>query len=299
MRRRFLKIEALVLSLALLLTLCACGGEAAAEEEPGAGLYACVGAEVEGQSLKPEEFSDGEISLELRPGGSGRLKLEGREDGRLRWTLEGETLTLTAGGQSMTGRLDGEELRLELPEEGPTLYFALTGEGAEPVEAEPPWPLGGWYGCWTVTQTEGSWGELRGRRWDCCASTALTGEGVVLLTLWDEGGSAAAPLGRIELLVDEDGRAEDRSGSFLGAELSPGAWSAGLEAEGLENLFLVTGRIEEEDRALEYRLVLRPWGQSWEDAAAARPELLPWSYESWYLPLIDAGQPMPERMEIS
>ncbi len=296
MKRRFLKKIVLLLVLALLGTLCACGGEPAADE-PGAGLYICTGAEAEGRSLEPEELSEGELSLELRPGGSGRLSLEGQE-GRLSWTLEGEKLTLTAGERRLTGTLSGGRLRLELPEEGLTLFFALPDAEPEPAPPEPAWPLGGWYGCWTVTQTEGAWAELRGRRWDCCASTALTEEGAVLLTLWDEGGSAAAPLGRVVLLIGEDGRAENRSGSFLGAELPPGAWSAGLEAEGLEDLFLVTGRVAGEDRALEYRLALRPWGRSWEDAASAKPELLPWSYESWYLPLVEAGQPMPERMEL-
>lgn len=296
MKKRSIGIGILVLALLLLLSLCACGEEAR-PEQAGAASYVCTGARIQGRFLEPEELSSGDFRLELNSGGNGRLLLDGQEQGRLNWSLEGEKLTLTAGERSLTGTLSGGRLRLELPEEGLTLFFAAPGAEPEPEPALSE-PLGGWYGCWIVTQTEGAWAELRGRRWDCCASAQATEEGTVLLTLWGEGGSVAAPLGRVELAVSEEGTAENLSGSFLGAELAPGAWSAGPEDEGLEELYLTDGRIETGDGALEYRLVLRPWGRDWEDAAAARPELLPRQYESWYLPLIEAGQPMPERMEI-
>ena len=48
---------------------------------------------------------------------------------------------------------------------------------------------------------------------------------------------------------------------------------------------------ENGDDQFTYDIFLRPWGTSWDDAKA---EDLPYYYHDWYLPLIEAGEPMPD-----
>ncbi len=38
-----------------------------------------------------------------------------------------------------------------------------------------------------------------------------------------------------------------------------------------------------------------PWGMDWEDVRAADESLLPYYYDDWYLPLIEAGGSMRTR----
>ena len=47
---------------------------------------------------------------------------------------------------------------------------------------------------------------------------------------------------------------------------------------------------------MHFRLYLRPWGMDWEDVRAADESLLPYYYDDWYLPLIEAGGSMPDQI---
>ena len=40
-----------------------------------------------------------------------------------------------------------------------------------------------------------------------------------------------------------------------------------------------------------YEIYLRPWGTRWDDV---NPEDMPKLYDDWYLPLIEAWEPMPD-----
>ena len=39
---------------------------------------------------------------------------------------------------------------------------------------------------------------------------------------------------------------------------------------------------------------MRPWGERWDDVALSDPDDVPYYYEDWYLPMIDAGSTVPD-----
>ena len=127
------KIIALLLTLAMLLSLAACGGSA--EEDPNAGKYIGISAAVGGFSMPMSDVYPGETWIELKSGGKGDIMLGG-DSYSLKWTLEGETFTLTLEGVDSVGTLSGGTIVIDLMDMGCVMTFRK--EGAEPAENEAP-----------------------------------------------------------------------------------------------------------------------------------------------------------------
>ena len=65
----------------------------------------------------------------------------------------------------------------------------------------------------------------------------------------------------------------------------------------MPNSICLFGRYEDPENEgswFNYWIFLRPWGERWEDLD---DYMLPSYYESWYLPLITAGEPMPDNFD--
>ena len=127
------KIIALLLTLTMLLSLAACGGSA--EEDPNAGKYIGVSAAVGGFSMPMSDIYPGETWIELKSGGKGDIMLDGDSYG-LKWTLEGETFTLTLEGVDSVGTLKNGAIVIDLMDMGCVMTFQK--EGTEPAENEAP-----------------------------------------------------------------------------------------------------------------------------------------------------------------
>ena len=54
---------------------------------------------------------------------------------------------------------------------------------------------------------------------------------------------------------------------------------------------MFTGTVQDGEDSYDYTIVLRPWGKIWDDV---EEDLLPYYYDDWYLPLIEAGAEMPD-----
>jgi len=291
------RIPALLLAALLLLGLTACG-----EALPEAGSYRCVAAEAGGFVLNVTElYPDGAV-ITLGSGGQGVLSA-GERSGTFRWGLSGTEITLSAGMRAK-GTLSGDLLVLTLGDSGVTLRFSR--EGAENPPDEPAAPdaeqldfwCGDWFGRWTVRDSSG---ELPDTWYDCFASFVYSPEdGHLLLTLWDEDGARTSPMGAAELSLTpgltEAGAAVSVEGNFWFASVGPGEWTLEPGESAYERMLVLRGRHESEKENFDYEIVLRPWGQSWEDVAAADPFALPFRYE-WYQRQIREGNPMPERLE--
>ena len=150
---------------------------------------------------------------------------------------------------------------------------------------------GDWYGWWRMKNTSGDWAKMYGYYWDCCAEIRVSEEGAYSALLWDE------ELPKDNYLADavlrEGERFSCESGSFLDRELSPEAWSIGLSEDAGGKLLTIQGEYEAVGKGgFHYDIYLRPWGSRWPGSADERP----FGYESWYLPLVEAGSPMPETM---
>ena len=164
-------------------------------------------------------------------------------------------------------------------------------ENTEESKPESDTLAGDWYGWWRMKNTSGDWAKMYGYYWDCCAEIRVSPDGAYTALLWDE------ELPKDNCLADAVLRQGERlsceSGSFLDRELSPGDWSIELSEDAGGKLLTIQGEYEAVGKGgFHYDIYLRPWGSRWPGSADERP----FGYESWYLPLIEAGSPMPETM---
>ena len=125
------RMLAILLTLAMLLSLAACGGSV--EEDPNAGKYLGTTAKAFGMVMPMSDIYEGETWLELKSGGKGTIMLDG-DDFPMKWTLEGNTFTLTIDGEDSVGTLEDGVIVLDLMDMGVEMTFLK--EGAEmPVAA--------------------------------------------------------------------------------------------------------------------------------------------------------------------
>ena len=127
------KIIALLLALAMLLSLAACGGSA--EEDPNAGKYIGVSAAVGGFAMAMSDVYPGETWIELKSGGRGTIMLGG-DDFSITWSVEGEEITISVQGEDSIGTLKNGAIVIDLMDMGCVMTFRK--EGAEPAENEAP-----------------------------------------------------------------------------------------------------------------------------------------------------------------
>lgn len=156
---------------------------------------------------------------------------------------------------------------------------------------------GDWYGWWIMTDGTGEYAKFGDCIWDACArievdKTVMTG----YMTLWDDEGSTENLIAGIELGFanpddSEFGVMFCNGGQFLSDTLEPDAWYVNPDQINYENIFDFRGEYEDEYGTFSYRVLLRPWGTVWDDLGE---EYYPFYYEDWYLPLIEAGEDMPD-----
>ena len=118
------RLLAILLALSLLLSLAACGGSA--EEDPNAGKYIGISAAVGGFSMPMSDIYPGETWIELKSGGKGTIMLDG-DDFKLKWSLEGEDITVTVEGVDSVGTLNSGKIVIDLMNMGCVMTFELEG----------------------------------------------------------------------------------------------------------------------------------------------------------------------------
>ena len=197
-------------------------------------------------------------------------------------------LTLCACGQAKTDKTV-VILQETAPPTAPPETAALSSKAARKAAAS-SLPAE-WYGWWKMDHTSGDWAKMYGYYWDCCAEMNLRG-GVLSLLLWDEDMPREDCLASAQL-EEKDGALRCISGSFLDRELTQDDWTVtrGEDAAGL--LWQIEGEYKAVGKGgFHYVIYLRPWGSRWPGSEDEKP----YYYESWYLPLIEAGESMPDRI---
>ena len=195
----------------------------------------------------------------------------------------------------------------------------LTREGApaaEPAETEPgetapgaaeadpllAWWNGDWYGWWTVSGADGAYADWNGIRWDCCAAFRIGADYTGTAIVWDGDLPKDDAVSETTVTLSEAGTGEhgtlfSEEGYFLDGALTHADWivdPALISYDALmnyENMICIDTWYETGDGSFKYNIYLRPWGMSWDDVA---PESRPASYDTWYLPLIEAGLGAPD-----
>lgn len=281
------RIMLLISTIIIALLLCSCGGDAPQE----CGEYTLAAARVQGESVRVESVSPEGGALKLLPGGKGRIEL-GADSGSIRWQLDGENITVAAGSGSYEGSLKDGVMKLSFPD-GIELCFVKDGAAAEDwYLSDDPSPLcGDWYGWWRISNASEE-SDFSDSWFDCCARIEpFSGESGRLI-LWDEDGSAEEPMALVTLRFDGE-TALSVKGFFWDMDIEENQWLLDPSAAEFESMLYITGEYADE---FEYTICLRPWGTDWGDVAESAGDMLPFFFDSWYMPLIDAGEAMPDKI---
>jgi len=255
------------------------------------------------------------FSIELQEEGKCVVSVDGITDSAT-WNLDGEAFSLSGDGLELIGTLsDGVLFFEDIMDTGVDLYFTKDGS-MTPAETVAPvnsvW-AGDYYGWWTVADGSGEYDDediYIAHAWDVCATIEDYGDGTGYVEIWDEDNDAVACADVIfESGLTERGRMTSTSGKFYNADIRAGEWVID-PAEGMmssfEEMLCISGRYvqpTDENSWIEYYIFLRPWGMKWDDVQNGDmsdmiyTDMMPVEYENWYLPLIEAGEPMPESFD--
>lgn len=299
---------AIILALALILLASACG---IWESNPDyAGTYTLVYESGDDYSF----FGDDDVRLELYENGKG-LDISGREEWDLQWSVRGNTVTIHEGilFGTYTGKMyDGFMVFADW--EDSYRVYALDGvnvpdsftDGNSPDSGDKPaaepkptagippaenadlsWWTRDWYGWWQISNATGDYTEWYDSA-DCGASFEVGEDGICTLYIWDKDwydrydGVAA-----IEVGFSEDGSsAYSTGGWFVFRELGYADIVITRDAESGGSTLVFSGHYVDKAGSFDFRFMLRPWGERWDDVEAAN---LPSYYHNWYLPLLEAG----------
>ena len=165
------------------------------------------------------------------------------------------------------------------------------------------WWNGAWYGWWTMTGCSGAYESMAGQWWDACAVIDIGLDYTGTVTIWDEDYSRADPMSQATVTlnsagVGEHGTVMSESGYFTNLPLEHADWivdpAINSRFPDVENMICIEGWYEDGEDEFYYEVYLRPWGQLWDDFAADYPDDVPYYYDDWYLPLVEAGSAMPD-----
>ena len=195
-------------------------------------------------------------------------------------------LTLCACGQAKPEKtvviIQETAAPTALPEIAAPLSKAARKVAASSLPAE-------WYGWWKMDHTSGDWAKMYGYYWDCCAEMDMRG-GVRSLLLWDEDMPRDNCLAAAEL-AERDGALHCTAGSFLDRALADDSWRVTRDEDDCGAHWKIEGEYSAVGKGgFHYEIYLRPWGSRWPGSAEEKP----YYYERWYLPLIEAGEAMPD-----
>lgn len=267
---------AAILALVMALSLAACGGD---KGKGGAGVLKLD------EDESPVAWKDGKITVTA----SGAVYTYEFKDGMITlMETTGDIMVFQkvgAVGGSVLDRINGNQ-----------------GGGTQ-VTSQDYWS-GDWYGWWHVTSADGHWENLEDSWYDCCARIEKYDESSGYIEIWDEEGSGADEYMAessvsFSMGTTDDGAMMSEDGSFWDCAIEHADWIVDPGASVVsqyDHMICIDGTYEdpENDGGFNYKIYLRPWGMDWEDVAADDEEMLPYNYETWYLPAIQADTSMPD-----
>ena len=158
------------------------------------------------------------------------------------------------------------------------------------------WWNGDWYGWWKMTECAGYYEGMDDSRWDICGVIDIKSDNAGTVTLWDEDYSKSNPMAEASVSLLDDGMGEhgtmiSKSGRFTNIDLSQEDWVVNPVAMEVDDLICIDGYYENGEDEFYYEIYLRPWGLYWDELDAnSRPAY----YDSWYVPMIESGEYMPD-----
>ena len=102
---------------------------------------------------------------------------------------------------------------------------------------------------------------------------------------------ASAQVSLSEAGTGEHGTVMSEGGWFTNVALEHADWIVDPALLDYDDMIWISGDYEDGDDEFHYDIYLRPWGLYWDDM---EEDTYPYRYTDWYLPLIDAGNSMPD-----
>lgn len=235
------------------------------------------------------EHYDAEVTLSLQEDGTGICRC-GSEV--LDCTWDGNALVMD--GDTFSCRLQ-EDGSLFLEGNGGSLSFRPVSHGAQSADF---WN-NDWYGWWGLMDCTGDMEDREDSWWDMCGRSSVNADGSGRFILWDEDyNSIKEPVAEMEFQVENSaenfsGTVYSISGRILDQKLGVRDLVCNPDESPYDNMLTFYGKYTTGTGSCSYMIILRPWGISWDDADEF---YLPYYYETWYLPKIEAGESMPETM---
>ena len=193
--------------------------------------------------------------------------------------------------------VDPSTLSRETPANGMALPDMTedTGDMGDPLNPL-SWWNGPWYGWWVMSGCYGGYEDMEGSTWDVCADIDIGQDYTGTVTLWDEDYTKDDPMSLATVSLDKLGTGDygtmmSEEGYFTDLELYHADWIVDPGLEDVKDVIHINGFYEKGDDQFTYDIYLRPWGTMWDDVV---DDQLPTYYEDWYLPLIEAGEAMPD-----
>ncbi len=124
------KVIAVIIAVLMIAVMFAgCSGSSGNTEETGyEGTYNSVQVDAFGYTLSGEDAAG--FTLQLDAGGKGTMDIEG-DVNNIKWSIDGDTITIKAGSDEMTGILDGDTISIEdVGGSGMGILFAKEGSAA-------------------------------------------------------------------------------------------------------------------------------------------------------------------------
>lgn len=163
------------------------------------------------------------------------------------------------------------------------------------------WWIGDWYGWWKVEKGNGDYEDWQGRWWDCCANISINADYTGNVIIWDESLPKNDAVSEASVTLTASGKygtLTSESGYFMDSELIHADWIVDPSLMDYDRLICIDGWYEDKNGSYKYVMYLRPWGTLWDDIAADDSDALPYYYDSWYLPLVEAGKVAPDEIVV-
>ncbi len=265
------------------------------QSSPALGTFVCASAELAGVSLDSKLIYGDAPVLELSENGQGKFVL-GADVGLIKWSLNGNELSLHFDSQNCFGKYENDSIELDLLDRGLKMTFVKEKVMCdEKVSSK----VLSYYGWWDIGDANGEWKNYSGMWFDCCAVIELAEDGKGEFILWDEDSSYENPISRVKVKFNDDESISVVKGAFVDCEIDDNNLVFNTKALDFSDMVVAELAYSDDNGIFNSVIYLRPWGQKWDDVREKTPELMPYHYDSWYLPLVEAGSQMPGEFELN
>lgn len=260
-----------------------------------------------------------EIYLDLKEDGTGVIFLDEPFD--ITWGKgkaafdDNSTFTYELKDDQLIADVEGEVLVFVRGEAGeaPAVGADVAEDREELTDPMLKFWEGDWYGWWVMWSADGEYESMEDDGWDAYATIDVSSDYTGTVTLWDVDSSWDEPIAVVDVSfrqgLGEEGCMVSESGWFYDCEVAHADWNIDPPASMVrmfDNMIAIDSYYvnpENSDNTYNYVFILRPWGMDWEDVRGVEAEgtyyedMMPFEYESWYLPLIEQGEDLPESHE--